>query len=180
MSVMSEVASRIRSGGAYQPSNIPRAFTPEFLEAEEAVRTSTQTFTSRPTIVDASTDFQEIVMVTASGRPTVLQGPEGRETLLAYLSEIMSPASRGFAILPHADHARIAIAEMLLATPLEPFQRQALLSAHYDILNGAASVQDVAAHLVQNDFTSQQLFGTHDDSGERSFPGLFELGVIGR
>ena len=178
-SVLTEVAGNLRSRGAPKPPPPPLELMPTFLEIAAELRRSVERPGLVPTIVDVGAGRGEIVMVTAEGDLQVLRGSDGCRTLLGCRGDASDPKRRGIRILPHADEARIATVEILLSTPLEPFQRTALLAAHRDLVAGRTTPDDAAALLFRHHFTAHQLFGTRDASGHPLKPGLFDLGVIG-
>jgi len=178
-SVLSEVAGNLRSRGHAQPPPPPVELMPTFLEIAAEVRRTVDCRGLTPTVVDVGACRGEVVLVTAAGDLQLLRGSDGCRTLLGCARGATDPARRGFHILPHADEARIATAEMLLSTPLEPFQRTALLAAHHDLVAGRMTPDEAAALLLGHHFTPNQLRGTRDATGQSLKPGLFDLGVIG-
>lgn len=125
------------------------------------------------TIIDCAPGGSPLVMLTRAGTLALLEGAAGRQALLD------SEAQRSFSIAPHADHVRIATSELLLATTLENYQREALLAAHTKLVADPTSAAEVIQSLLDNSFTSAQLGGVAMTPDSAS-SGLLGLGVLGR
>jgi hypothetical protein len=125
-------------------------------------------------IVDSGDDGEPVVALLTDGTLKLFQGSEGR-------SEIFARFNYGarLAILPHADHARVAAAELVLAVPLETFQREALLEAQRRIVEEGATEEEVTPSLIASSFTPVQIGGEVGGDTQTTRPGLRQLGIIG-
>lgn len=128
---------------------------------------------STDAIIDCAPGGSPLVMLTRAGTLVLLEGAAGRQMLLG------SEAPRSCSIAPNADHARIATAELYLATTLENYQREALLQAHSKLVKNPTLQEEVIHELLASSFTRDQLLGTSDraDTPNR---GLLALGIIGK
>jgi ElaB/YqjD/DUF883 family membrane-anchored ribosome-binding protein len=122
------------------------------------------------TIIDCGKGGTPLVLLTRIGTLELLEGAEGRKRLLS--------SSSAFTIPPHADHARIAAAELLLATTLENYQREAVLAAHAKLVADPGCRNDVIQDLLGKSFTSAQLLGGPPAEDGRRL-GLLSLGIVG-
>lgn len=125
------------------------------------------------TIIDCAPGGSPLVMLTRAGTLVLLEGAAGRQMLLG------SEAPRSFSIAPHADHARIAVTELLLATTLENYQREALLHAHSKLVKDPTLQEKVIHELLASSFSRDQLLGA-SDRADTSVRGLLTLGIIGK
>lgn len=125
------------------------------------------------TVLDCGPEGSPLLMLTRSGQLELLEGAAGRLRL------INASPSQPLSIMRSADHVRIAASEMYLATPLEGYQREALLRAHSRLLSGTATQVEVTQDLVDNSFSLSQLEGV-TEGPERITPGLLEIGIIGK
>jgi hypothetical protein len=126
---------------------------------------------SHDTIIDCGTGGTRVVLLTRAGTLELLEGAEGRRRLL----DLPEPA-----VLPrYADHVRVATAEMLLATALENYQREALLAAHSKLLEDPACTDKVVEDLLAKSFTRAQL-GVDPMAPAHAQYGVLSRGVIGR
>lgn len=125
------------------------------------------------TIIDSASGGEPLVMLTKSGQLELLEGAAGRERLLAI------GAAGALTIPENGDHVRIAVAETVLGTPLENFQREALLSAHARLVADPSLRGEVVKDLLGKSFSVGQLEGV-EVAHQHSRLGLFDLGVIGR
>lgn len=124
------------------------------------------------TIIDCGPGGSPLVMLTKSGKLELLEGATGRQRLLSH------SASEHIRILDSADHARISAAELLLATSLENYQREALLKAHMTLIAGSAGLDEVVAALVGASFAPAQLRAC-EEIPSAGPPGLVDLGILG-
>jgi len=159
------------------PFESSKAFT-NFVESLQ--RTELAAKSASLLVLDAASNGGPIVALNPAGGIEVLSGATGRAALLERAHRKNEGSADGFEILAHADDARIAVAEMLLASKLEPFQRMALLKGHRDLMSGKVREEDVARMLAENNFSQEQLYGARDMSQTVVTPGLLPLGVIGR
>jgi hypothetical protein len=125
---------------------------------------------SHDTILDCGKGGAPLVLLTRTGTLEVLEGAEGRRRLLS--------SSSAFTIPPHADHARVAAAELILSTTLENYQREALIAAHAKLVADPSSKNEVIQDLLAKSFTSAQLLGGPPAEDGRRL-GLLSLGIIG-
>lgn len=137
---------------------------------ESPLRTST----AEDRIVDAGDSGEPVVILLADGTLKLFAGIEGR-------AEILSRFSYGARLttLRHADHARVAAAELTLAAPLENFQREALLEAQRKIVEEGATEDAIMPLLIASSFTPSQIRGDASENVPTSRPGLYQLGIIG-
>ena len=125
-------------------------------------------------IVDSGEDGEPVAILLADGTLKLFSGAEGR-------AEILSRFNYGALLttLPHADHARVAAAELVLAVPLENFQREALLEAQRRLVEEGATEDAVTPSLVACSFTPAQIVGATQKGAPLKRPGLCQLGIIG-
>jgi hypothetical protein len=124
--------------------------------------------TGTTTILDSTSNGLSLAVLQEDGRVSLLNAGE-----LKKLTSEEKSAPR-LSILAHADQARLTTCEMLLATKLEPYQKRALLDAHYKLLSGEIETADAVTRLEKHLFSKEQLLGTGQ------FKGLINLGVIGK
>lgn len=85
-------------------------------------------------------------------------------------------------VLPNADKARVAMAELVLRADLTPSQERALLALHHVCKDGVEplDLERTADALLEAGFSCGQLFGSRrDGKPDPRFPGLFRTGLIG-
>jgi len=133
-----------------------------------------QTSVAQDRIIDAGESGEPVVILLADGTLKIATGIEGRAELLSRFTY-----GARLTTLPHADHARIAAAELVLAVPLENFQREALLEAQRKIVEEDASEDEVLPSLLACSFTPSQIRGDTEEKGSTKRPGLAQLGIIG-